>query len=77
MQLSEGPLGVLLIGGLDSNHSRISSVEIIGFDNCSVPDLPEERFGHGSFLTVWGSLAVCGGWCIKVLNSQKCSLKCF
>ena len=57
MELSEGPLGVLLIGGFDSN-----SVEVIGLDNCSLPDLPEVRHGHGSFLTVRGSLAVCGGW---------------
>ena len=57
MQLSEGPLGVLLIGGFHSN-----SVEVIGLDNCSVPDLPEVRHGHGSFVTGWGSLAVCGGW---------------
>ena len=57
MQLSEGHLGVLLIGGFHSN-----SVEVIGLDNCSVPDLPEVRHGHGSFVTGWGSLAVCGGW---------------
>merc|ERR1712130_260170 len=51
------PLGVFLIGGFDTN-----SVEVIGFDNCSVPDLPELRYDHGSFITGWGSLAVCGGW---------------
>ena len=39
-----------------------SSVETFGFDNCSVPDLPEWRSHHGSFMTSWGSLAVCGGW---------------
>ena len=37
-------------------------MEIIGFNNCSVPDLPEWRYNHGSFVTEWGSLAVCGGW---------------
>ena len=60
MQSSQMPLGVLLIGGLD--HIRLSSVEVIGLDNCSVPDLPESRNYHGSFMTGWGSLAVCGGW---------------
>ena len=66
MQLSEGSLGVLLIGGIHSN-----SVEVIGFDNCSVPNLPEERHGHGSFLTVWGSLALSGGrWAGKPLSSD-------
>ena len=66
MQLSEGPLGVLLIGGFDSN-----SVEVIGLDNCSLPDLPEVRRDHGSFLTVWGSLAVCGGlWDGKPMSSD-------
>ena len=48
---------MMVIGGLWT-----SSVEMIGFDNCSVPDLPEARHDHGSFLTSWGSLAVCGGW---------------
>ena len=48
---------MMVIGGWGT-----SSVEMIGFDNCSVPDLPETRYGHGSFMTSWGSLAVCGGW---------------
>ena len=50
----------MVIGGWDGNAYR--SVEAIGFDNCSVPDLPEWRHHHGSFITSWGSLAVCGGW---------------
>ena len=55
-------MGVLLMGGKDSTYSSISSTEVIGLDNCSVPDLPEWRYNHGSFVTGWGSLAVCGGW---------------
>ena len=47
----------MLIGG-----GSTSSVEMIGIDKCSVPDLPEARALHGSFMTSWGSLAVCGGW---------------
>ena len=48
-----------------------SSVEMIGFDNCSVPDLPEARHDHGSFMTSWGSLAVCGGyWSGKPASSD-------
>ena len=62
MQSSQKPLGLLLIGGKGSSYASLSSVEVFGLDNCSVPDLPENRYDHGSFLTGWGSLAVCGGW---------------
>ena len=63
MQTSQMPLGgLLLIGGKDSNNRSLSSIEVISLDNCSVPDLPERRNNHGSFMTGWGSLAVCGGW---------------
>ena len=27
-----------------------------------MPDLPETRYDHGTFVTEWGSLAVCGGF---------------
>ena len=65
--------GILLIGGLNSNNSGLSSVELIGLDNCSVPDLPEWRYNHGSFITYWGSLAVCGGWLdSKPWSSDNC-----
>ena len=55
------------MGGFDTN-----SVEVIGFDNCSVPDLPEWRYNQGSFITGWGSLAVCGGWWEGKLFSSDC-----
>ena len=62
MRPSQRPLGLLLIGGLDTGYKGLASVEVIGLDNCSVPDLPEWRYDHRSFQTEWGSLAVCGGW---------------
>ena len=57
----------MVIGGRESGSYAISinatsSIKMVGFDNCSVPDLPEARYHHGSFVTSWGSLAVCGGW---------------
>ena len=57
----------MVIGGRESGSNAISinatsSIKMVGFDNCSVPDLPEARYHHGSFVTSWGSLAVCGGW---------------
>ena len=64
-------MGILLIGG--KSYQAFSSVEVLGFDNCSVPDLPEWRYNHGSFLTEWGALAVCGGfWEGKPLSSSDC-----
>ena len=51
-----------MIGGRDAGLQGLSSVEVIGLENCTVPDLPEWRYNHGSFVTEWGSLAVCGGW---------------
>ena len=61
----------MLIGGEDPNHRSLSSVELLGLDNCSVPDLPEWRNNHGSFMTEWGSLAVCGGrWAGKPMSSD-------
>ena len=59
-----------MIGGWDG--SATSSVETFGFDNCSVPDLPEARYYHGSFMTSWGSLAVCGGWWVGKPASSDC-----
>ena len=71
MQSAQRPLGVLLIGGRDSKNNSLSSVEVIGLDNCSVPDLPQWRYNHGSFMTEWGSLAVCGGkWSGKPISSD-------
>ena len=68
---SQRPLGAFLLGGLNSSYASLSSAEVIGFDNCSVPDLPEGRHHHGSFITKWGSLAVCGGlWDGKPTSSD-------
>merc|ERR1719192_589508 len=62
--------GILMIGGLESGSNATSAVEVIGFENCSVPDLPEARFDHGSFMTPWG-LSVCGGtWAGKPWSSD-------
>ena len=72
MKPSQRPLGLLLIGGLDSKYKGLASVEVIGLDNCSVPDLPEFRYDHGSFLTEWGSFAVCGGWWASKPLSSDC-----
>ena len=54
----------MVLGGLESGSyaNATSSIAMIGFDNCSVPDLPETRYHHGGFVTSWGSLAVCGGY---------------
>ena len=63
--------GVVVTGGLDSSNSSVSSTNVIGLDNCVVPDLPELRHNHGSFLTKWGALAVCGGdWSGKPWSSD-------
>ena len=51
MQSLQKPRGILLIGGKDSNYDGLSSVEVFGLGNCSVPDLPEWRYDHGSFIT--------------------------
>ena len=64
---------MVVIGGREGGFygDTTSSVEMIGFDNCSVPDLPETRYHHGGFVTSWGSLAVCGGyWSGKPASSD-------
>ena len=65
------PGGLLLIGGKDSSSIILPTVEVLGEETCSVPDLPEARLDHGSFLTGWGALAVCGGsWTGKPWSSD-------
>ena len=65
------PMGLSLIGGKVSDSRTLSSVEVLGLRNCSIPDLPEWRYNHGSFITEWGSLAVCGGsWDGKPFSSD-------
>ena len=60
-----------MIGGKDSTSSDLSTVEVLGENSCSVPDLPEARSDHGSFLTEWGALAVCGGSWKTMANQGK------
>ena len=59
---TQAPLGMFLIGGRGPSSNGLLSAEVVGLDNCTLPDLPEWRYNHGSFVTEWGSLAVCGGW---------------
>ena len=60
-----------MIGGRDASLQGISSVKVIGLENCSVPDLLDWRYNHGSFVTKWGSLAVCAGcWEGKMFSSD-------
>ena len=67
------PLGLLVLGG-QSKEEQLSSVETIGFENCTIPPLPETRYGFGSFLTPTEvpKLAVCGGWWMGKPNSTDC-----
>ena len=60
----EPELGVLLTGGKDSTSSLLSSAEFFGSEGegCNVPDLPEPRRGHVTFVTSDGTIASCGGW---------------
>ena len=53
-------IGILLTGGMSSG-SLVSSTEFLGAESCYVPPLPEPRYGHGTFLTQSGEVAVCGG----------------
>ena len=67
------PPGLLLLGG-QSSEGQLSSIETFGFENCSVPPLPETRYGFGSFIapTQPPQLAVCGGWWMGKPNSTDC-----
>ena len=70
----EPPPGLLLLGG-QSTKGQLSSIETFGFDeNCTIPPLPETRYGFGSFITPTLSpqLAVCGGWWMGKPNSSDC-----
>ena len=61
----------MLIGG-DSESGPLSSVETVGFAaDCMVPDLPEKRYGAGSFESN-GKLTLCGGWWDGKPNSTDC-----
>ena len=64
------PPGLLVIGG-QSTKGQLNSVETFGFANCTIPTLPETRYGFGSFI-VPTQLAVCGGWWMGKPNSTDC-----
>jgi len=61
---SESPNpGQLVVGGHDGNY--LSSVELFprpSSDTCSIPELPQGRFGHSLSLLSGGRLVVCGGY---------------
>ena len=61
-QEPSSPPGLLVLGG-QTKEGPIASVETFGFENCTIPPLPETRYGFGSFLTPTEppQLAVCGG----------------
>ena len=67
------PQGVLLLGGMSSDQQLISS-ESLGLANCTVPPLPETRYGHATFRTFFNQIAVCGGWWQGKPNSSDCLL---
>ena len=52
------------MGGLDEDYIAVSSVELVPrppSDTCSIPDLPQPRWGHSLSLLPGGRLVVCGG----------------
>ena len=67
------PPGLLLLGG-QSAEGQLASIESFGFENCSIPPLPETRYSFGSFIvpTQPPQLAVCGGWWMGKPTSTDC-----
>ena len=67
------PPGLLVLGG-QTKEGPLSSVETFGFENCTIPPLPETRYAFGSFIapTQPPQLAVCGGWWMGKPNSTDC-----
>ena len=67
------PPGLLLLGG-QSTEGQLNSIETFGFENCTIPPLPETRYGFGSFIapTEPPQLAVCGGWWMGKPISTDC-----
>ena len=54
--------GQVLVGGFDNDI--LSSVELFprpSPDACSIPDLPQARYGHSLSLLSGGRIVVCGG----------------
>ena len=73
-KIPEPPPGLVLMGG-DAKDGPTSSVEPLGFPaNCMIPDLPEKRYGAGSFVApqLDGQLTVCGGWWDGKPSSTDC-----
>ena len=70
----ELPPGLLLLGGQSTPLRPLSSVETFGLENCTIPSLPETRYGFGSFITPTEppQLAVCGGWWMGKPDSSDC-----
>ena len=67
------PSGLLLLGG-QSTEEQLASIETFGFEDCTIPPLPETRYGLGSFIipTQPPQLAVCGGWWMGKPISSDC-----
>ena len=67
------PPGLVVLGGR-SDEGPLASVETFGFENCTIPPLPETRYHFGSFITPSEpqQLAVCGGWWMGKPNSTDC-----
>ena len=67
------PPGLLLLAGR-SKEGELTSVETFGFENCTIPPLPETRYGFGSFITPTEppQLATCGGWWMGKPTSTDC-----
>merc|ERR550532_3187607 len=53
-------LGALIIIGGDTANGATTSIETI-LGNSSVPELPEERWGHNAFILPNSEIVVCGG----------------
>ena len=73
-EIPEPPPGLVLIGG-DTRDGPLTSVEPLGFPSgCMIPNLPEKRYGAGSFVApqLDGQLTVCGGWWDGKPNSTDC-----
>ena len=66
--------GLLLLGGQSTRGHQLATIDTIGFENCAVPNLPETRYGFGSFIipTHPSQLAVCGGWWMGKPTSTDC-----
>ena len=60
-----------MLGG-KSPYGQLVSSETLGLENCTVPPLPETRYGHATFLTYFNQIGVCGGWWQGKPNSSDC-----